>query len=97
MAQSRLQTPEQFGGILLRVNTDGSRVFLRDVARVELGSETYTTYARYMNIVDEPVGVPDLFATIFAALGINPAKNLMNGERPVPITDKGTPIEKLFG
>ncbi|MEA3209076.1 MAG: multidrug efflux pump [Chthoniobacter sp.] len=47
MAQSRLQTPEQFGGILLRVNTDGSRVFLRDVARVELGSETYTTYARY--------------------------------------------------
>jgi hypothetical protein len=48
MAQSRLQTPEQFGAILLRVNTDGSRVFLRDVARVELGSETYTTYARYM-------------------------------------------------
>jgi hydrophobe/amphiphile efflux-1 (HAE1) family protein len=47
MAQSRLQTPEQFGAILLRVNTDGSRVFLRDVARVELGSETYTTYARY--------------------------------------------------
>jgi hydrophobe/amphiphile efflux-1 (HAE1) family protein len=47
MAQSRLQTPEQFGAILLRVNTDGSRVFLRDVARVELGSETYTTLARY--------------------------------------------------
>ncbi|HEV7402345.1 MAG TPA: efflux RND transporter permease subunit [Chthoniobacteraceae bacterium] len=46
-AQSRLQTPEQFGAILLRVNTDGSRVFLRDVARVELGSETYTTFARY--------------------------------------------------
>jgi hydrophobe/amphiphile efflux-1 (HAE1) family protein len=47
MAQSRLQTPEQFGAILLRVNTDGSRVFLRDVARLELGSETYTTLARY--------------------------------------------------
>jgi hydrophobe/amphiphile efflux-1 (HAE1) family protein len=46
-AQSRLQTPEQFGAILLRVGADGSRVFLRDVARVELGSETYTTYARY--------------------------------------------------
>jgi hydrophobe/amphiphile efflux-1 (HAE1) family protein len=46
-AQSRLTTPEQFAGILLRVNPDGSRVFLRDVARVELGSETYTTYARY--------------------------------------------------
>ena len=47
MAQSRLQTPEQFGGILLRVNPDGSRVFLRDVARVELGSEVYTNQARY--------------------------------------------------
>ena len=47
MAQSRLQTPEQFGGILLRVNPDGSRVLLRDVARVELGSESYTTLARY--------------------------------------------------
>lgn len=47
MAQSRLQTPEQFGGILLRVNTDGSRVFLRDVARIELGSESYTNLGRY--------------------------------------------------
>src|SRR5207344_1252675 len=38
MAQSRMETPEQFGSILLRVSPDGSRVFLRDVARVELGS-----------------------------------------------------------
>ena len=49
-----------------------------------------------MNIVDEPVGVPDLFATIFAAMGINPAKNLIADERPVPITDKGEAIRKLF-
>lgn len=47
MAQSRLQTPEQFGAILLRVSQDGSRVFLRDVARVELGSESYNVMARY--------------------------------------------------
>ncbi|OYW14766.1 MAG: multidrug efflux RND transporter permease subunit [Hydrogenophilales bacterium 12-64-6] len=47
MAQSRLQTPEQFGGILLRVSEDGSRVFLRDVARIELGSESYNVMARY--------------------------------------------------
>ena len=47
MAQSRLQTPEQFGAILLRVSPDGSRVFLRDVARVELGSESYNILARY--------------------------------------------------
>jgi hydrophobe/amphiphile efflux-1 (HAE1) family protein len=47
LAQSRLKTPEQFGAILVRVNPDGSRVYLRDVARLELGSESYTTLARY--------------------------------------------------
>jgi hypothetical protein len=49
-----------------------------------------------MNILDGPTGVPDLFATIFAALGINPSKNLMDGDRPVPITDNGVPAAKLF-
>jgi multidrug efflux pump len=38
---SRLQTTEQFGAILLRVNPDGSQVRLRDVARIDLGSESY--------------------------------------------------------
>ncbi len=46
-AQSRLQTPEQFGAILLRVNTDGSTLRLRDVARIELGSETYSVRSRF--------------------------------------------------
>jgi hypothetical protein len=47
-------------------------------------------------IVDESVPVPDLFAPIVATLGINPAKNLYDGERPVPITDNGKPVAKLF-
>ncbi len=47
VAQGRLQTTEQFGNILLRVNPDGSRVFLRDVARIELGSENYNNLARF--------------------------------------------------
>jgi multidrug efflux pump len=42
-----LQKPEQFERILLRVNTDGSRVLLRDVARVELGAESYAVGTRY--------------------------------------------------
>lgn len=46
-AQSRLQTVEDFERIVLRVNTDGSQVRLRDVAKVELGSENYETIARY--------------------------------------------------
>ncbi len=37
-----LQRPEQFRKILLRVNTNGSRVLLSDVARVELGAENYS-------------------------------------------------------
>jgi multidrug efflux pump len=38
---TRLNTPDQFRAILLKVNPDGSQVRLRDVARVELGSENY--------------------------------------------------------
>jgi hypothetical protein len=55
-----------------------------------------TTDELAMNIVDEPVSVPDLFATICAALGVNPQKNLMDGDRPVPITDRGVAAAKLF-
>src|SRR5689334_22753389 len=39
-AQTRLQTPEQFRNVLLKVNPDGSQVKLGDVARVELAGET---------------------------------------------------------
>ncbi len=47
--------------------------------------------------VEHPVSVPDFHATIYAALGINPAKDLVNASRPVPITDGGRPIAALFG
>jgi len=46
-AQSRLQTVGQFENILLRTNTDGSTVHLKDVARVELGSESYDSVSRF--------------------------------------------------
>jgi hypothetical protein len=48
-------------------------------------------------IVEQPVSVPDLHATIHCALGINPAKELYEGDRPVPITDRGVPVARLFG
>lgn len=47
-------------------------------------------------VVLNPVAVPDLFATIHATLGIDYSKNLYDGDRPVPITDMGAPISKLF-
>ena len=46
-AQTRLRTAAEFEGILLRTQTDGSQVRLRDVARIELGSESYTSAGRY--------------------------------------------------
>jgi multidrug efflux pump len=42
-----LNTPEQFGNVLLKVNPDGSQVRLRDVARIELGAENYNFDTRY--------------------------------------------------
>lgn len=46
-AQSKLKTVEDFKKIILRVNRDGSRVRLNDVARIELGAQNYSTIARY--------------------------------------------------
>jgi len=46
--------------------------------------------------VDRPVSVPDFHATIHAAMGIDPSKDLVNASRPVPITDGGKPIAALF-
>ena len=47
VAQTRMQTAEEFAGILLRVNADGSQVRLRDVARIEVGAESYEFVVRY--------------------------------------------------
>ncbi|MDA2939187.1 DUF1501 domain-containing protein [Acidobacteria bacterium AH-259-A15] len=46
--------------------------------------------------VERPVSIPDFHATIHAALGIDPSKNLFAGNRPVPITDHGQPIAEVF-
>ncbi|MCM3425630.1 efflux RND transporter permease subunit, partial [Bacillus paralicheniformis] len=42
-----LQTPEQFGNILLKVNQDGSQVRLKDVAQIGLGGENYNFDTKY--------------------------------------------------
>ena len=46
-AQERLQTPEQFAAVVLRSNADGSVLRLGDVARVEIGAETYEFVSRF--------------------------------------------------
>ena len=47
IAQTRLKSADEFSKILMKVNPDGSRVLLKDVAKVELGGENYDVIARY--------------------------------------------------
>jgi hypothetical protein len=47
-------------------------------------------------IIENPVSVPDFFATVCAAMQIDSGKYLYDGDRPVPITDNGNPIKQLF-
>ena len=45
--QGRLIKPEEFGNIIIRSNSDGSSLRLRDVATIELGAETYTVRNKF--------------------------------------------------
>lgn len=56
--QGRLVTPEQFGNIILRANPDGSVLHLKDVARIELGTQVYNLTARYNKA---PAGVLGIY------------------------------------
>jgi HAE1 family hydrophobic/amphiphilic exporter-1 len=63
-AQGRLQTPEEFGQVVVRANPDGSVVRLKDVARIELGALNYQQNNR-MN------GQPSAIVAVFQAPGSN--------------------------
>ena len=77
LAQGRLQSPEEFGSIVVRETPDGGVVRVRDVARMELGSQDYSIAGRYnggpsaiiaayqlpgSNAVDAAAGVKKLMA-----------------------------------
>ena len=47
-------------------------------------------------IVQDPISVADFNATIYTAMGIDPSRMRYDGDRPIPITDSGKPIERLF-
>jgi hydrophobic/amphiphilic exporter-1 (mainly G- bacteria), HAE1 family len=46
-APGRLSNAEEFGNVIVRQNSDGSTVRLKDVSRIELGSQVYQQIARY--------------------------------------------------
>src|SRR5919205_571338 len=63
-AQGRLQSPEEFGQIVVRSTPDGSVVRLKDVSRIELGAQNYQQRARFG-------GKPAAIVAVFQAPGSN--------------------------
>ena len=57
VVNGQLTSVEQFGAVVLRANTDGSSVRLRDVARIELGGQSYGTSARLNGKPSTGIGV----------------------------------------
>lgn len=84
-AQSQLSTVEEFESILLRVDPDGSTVFLGDVARIEIGQESYGGSSRYN-------GNPAAAVAVNLATGANavstalPAPCPRGSRSPIPMT-----------
>ncbi len=57
LVQGQLTSPEEFGAIVLRANPDGSSVRLRDVARIEIGGESYAFSTRLNRQPTAAIGV----------------------------------------
>ena len=53
----RLTTPEEFGNIVLRTNSDGSVVRIKDVARVEMGANSSDSYSRFNGAPTAAIGI----------------------------------------
>jgi multidrug efflux pump len=73
VARGRLQTPEQFENIIIRTNSLGAVVRVKDVARVELGAQSYDARSK-LN------GKPSAFVVVYLAPGAN-ALNVARGVR----------------
>ena len=55
--RGRLETPEEFGNVVVRQGADGAIVRVRDIARVELGAQDYSFTARVNGRVGVPIGI----------------------------------------
>lgn len=60
----RLSTPEEFDNIILKANSDGSIVYLKDVGHAELGAQSY-------NVIGKINDVPTISVAIYQMFGAN--------------------------
>ena len=55
--KGRLATPEEFEEVIIKTNPDGTSIYLKDVARVELGAKTYSFIGKQDGIPAVPIGI----------------------------------------
>jgi HAE1 family hydrophobic/amphiphilic exporter-1 len=87
LSQGRLQTPEEFGQIVVRENTDGSVVRLKDIARIELGGLNYAQRSRLNGQPSSTIGIyqnPDANA-LDVANGIRTAMDQLKTRFPADL------------
>jgi HAE1 family hydrophobic/amphiphilic exporter-1 len=84
-AQGRLTTPEEFGEIIIRQQSDGGTVRLKDVARAELGAQTYNTRGRLNGKPAAVVSVYQLPGTNALAAANGVRKLMENLKQRFPI------------
>jgi len=82
--QSRLVSPEEFGSIVIRANSDGSIVRLKDVARIELGAQTY-------NVVGREDGEPAGVLALYQLPGTNALKTVEGAKKAMEQAKKRFP------
>lgn len=83
--QGQISTPEQFAAVVLRANTDGSRVVIGDVARIELGAQSYA----FSNRED---GRPSTIAAVQMSPGANAIRTAQAVEDRLAELSKTIPI-----
>src|SRR3954466_8865832 len=89
-AQGRLQTPEEFGDIVVRANPDGSFVRVKDIARIDLGAQTYSLKGR-LN------GQPSAIVACYQLPGTNAVKAAQGVRQLMADAKQRFPADMDFG
>ncbi|MAP93987.1 MAG: hydrophobe/amphiphile efflux-1 family RND transporter [Ponticaulis sp.] len=87
--QSLLQTPDQFRELLIRTSTEGGSVRLQDVARVQLGPETYDAESNFL-------GMPASGFAITLATGANAIETVERVKEQVELISHGFPADMEY-
>lgn len=91
--QGRLTTPEEFGNIVIRANTDGSYLLLKDVARIELGAKDEALRANFDGMPAVGISIMQAPGSNAVEVATNVAKKLEELKKNFP---EGMVIKMMF-